>query len=69
MKSKLFTPSSSTPRECFVNPPTAPTASDGFADARGGGAMYPLRLNGGGGSKDLMPPTARGVRTTTYDPE
>lgn len=69
MRSKLFNPSSSTPKGCFVNPPDAPTVSSGFADAEGGGAMYPLRLNGGGGSEQ-NPPKKAAIRTSDdFDPE
>lgn len=51
--SKLFTPKlGEAPQDCFVSPPTAPTVTDGFADAEGGGAMYPLKLRGDSGAGD-----------------
>ena len=68
MKSKLFTPSSRTPRDCFVAPPTAPEVTRGFADAEGGDAMYPLSLDGSGaGNEKFAPPMNGGAKNTCYD--
>jgi hypothetical protein len=65
-KSKLFTPGS-VDHDCFVNPFTGPTGPNGFAPTDKGGAAYPLKLNGGGGSMSLQP--AKQPSTTSHDRE
>jgi hypothetical protein len=70
VKSKLFTPALSKHGDCFVNPPSDPCVSDGFADAAGGGALYPLKLNGSGAPiADRRPAHSGGVGTSEYDTE
>lgn len=68
MKSKLFTPRVSDHGDCFVNPPTTVTVNEGFADAQGGGALYPLKLGGSGVAIKDRAPYGPAV-TTSDDPE
>lgn len=71
MKSKLFTPAVSDHGDCFVNPPVNPRTNWGVADTQGGGALYPLKLDGSGSPKTDRNPASGPVTTSCvpeYDP-
>ena len=62
--SKLFTPSSRHPTDCFVNPFTKPDGQNvGHADGEGGGALYPLTLGGSTQRVSSLRPPASPFKT------